>query len=160
VRSEDGEPPIWELDLGMASRARFADFIKVNRLDARTRLTMAASGRQRCVFENVLRRHRGDAELISQYHPLIGFIRSRLDQDEAFRSTTASAVRLAQIDIDQLAAGTYVFAVSRWTTRGEQDAGRLAFEVLRLGDSVQMDSLTTSRGYRPSRRWHLPLATR
>ena len=132
VRVRDGEPALWEIDLGPSVRAGFADFLEKERLQGRTRLATAASGRQPCVFENVLKRTRTDAESISQYHPLIAFVRRRLEADERHRHAVVSALRIPSGAVGSIAGGTHVFAVNRWSVSGEQDSERLAFEVMRL----------------------------
>jgi hypothetical protein len=132
VRIRDGEPPLWEIDLGASTRAGFADFLEKERLQGRTRLAAAASGRQPCVFENVLKRTRTDAESISQYHPLIAYVRRRLEADERHRHAVVSALRIPAVAVDGIASGSHVFAVNRWTVTGEQDSERLAFAMVTL----------------------------
>lgn len=139
VRVRDGDPPLWEIDLGPVVRAEFAEFLDRERLQGRTRLATAASGRQPCVFENVLKRGRSDAESVSQYHPLIAFIRQRLDLEERHRHPAVSAVRLTSTDSPGSVSGAYVFGVSRWILSGEQDSERLAFEVAEIGSGRSLD---------------------
>jgi hypothetical protein len=145
VRVRDGEPSLWEIDLGPTVRADFADFLEKERLQGRTRLAVAASGRQPCVFENLLKRSRTDAESISQYHPLIAFVRRRLDAEERHRHAAVSAMRLASSEETGAAAGVHVFAVHRWSLSGEQDSERLAFEAIRLGEERGLDADSAER---------------
>ena len=140
VRIRDGEPALWELDLGAATRAAFADFLDRERLQGRTRLATAASGRQPCVFENLLKRSRSDAESISQYHPLIAFIRRRQEADERHRHAVVSALRIDSPDMKRILPGTYVFAVCRWIVSGEQDTERLSFEARRLDNDAVLEA--------------------
>ena len=140
VRVRDGEPALWELDLGPAVRAGFSEFLEKERLQGKTRLATAASGRQPCVFENVLKRSRTDAESISQYHPLIAYVRRRLEADERHRHAVVSALRIPSAAIGNVAGGAHVFAVHRWSISGEQDSERLAFEVIRLDDQQQLSA--------------------
>jgi len=140
VRVRDGEPALWEIDLGPAVRAGFADFLEKERLQGRTRLATAASGRQPCVFENVLKKTRTDAESISQYHPLIAYVRRRLEADERHRHAVISALRIASTAVGGIAGGAHVFAVHRWSVSGEQDSERLAFEVRRLDGQQELSS--------------------
>ncbi|KQW57067.1 SNF2-related protein [Variovorax sp. Root411] len=135
VRVGEGDPALWEIDLGPPARAAFADFLEKERLQGKTRLAIAASGRQPCVFENVLKRGRIDAESISQYHPLVAFVRRRLEAEERHRHAVVSAVRLPGDAVRGVGAGVgvHVFAVTRWSISGEQDSERLAFEVFRSG---------------------------
>lgn len=132
VRGNDADPPIWELDLGAANRATFADYLERERLQGRSRLATPGSGRQACIFENVLKRSRNDAEVISQYHPLIAFIRRELETVEKHRNAVVAALRIGASNVRRLASGTYVFAVNRWSISGEQDIERLAFEAKNL----------------------------
>ena len=145
VRVRDGDPALWELDLGPAVRAGFSEFLEKERLQGRTRLATAASGRQPCVFENVLKRSRTDAESISQYHPLIAYVRQRLEADERHRHAVVSALRIPSAAVGNIAGGCHVFAVHRWSIRGEQDSERLAFEVIRLEGRRQLNAEDSER---------------
>ena len=145
VRARDGDPPVWELDLGPAMRAAFAEFVEKERLQGRTRLATPAAGRQPCVFENVLRQTRSDAESISQYHPLVAFVRRRLDAEERHRSAVVAAMRMHALATGSAATGPHVFAVCRWTVTGEQESERLAFEVRRLGSDEVMPAEDAER---------------
>jgi superfamily II DNA or RNA helicase len=140
VRIRDGEPPLWELDLGATARAAFAEFLDRERLQGRTKLATAASGRQPCVFENVLKRSRSDAESISQYHPLIAFIRRQHEAGERHRHAVVSALRVDTPRADSIPPGTYVFSVCRWIINGEQDTERLSFEARRMGDDLYLEN--------------------
>lgn len=145
VRIRECEPPLWELDLGAATRAAFADFLDRERLQGRTRLASAASGRQPCVFENLLRRSRSDAESISQWHPLIAFIRRQNEAEERHRHAVISALRVESPDMEAIPPGVYVFAVCRWTVSGEQDTERLSFEAHRLDGNDSLEAEDAER---------------
>lgn len=141
VRVQDGDPAVWEIDLGLAMRAELAEFLERERLQGRTRLAVAASGRQPCVFENVLKRSRNDAESISQYHPLIAFVRERIDRDERHRHAVIAALRApVSAFSENTTRGVHVFVVSRWSLSGEQDSERLAFEASPLGEGEFLSS--------------------
>jgi hypothetical protein len=140
VRVRDGDPPLWELDLGSTARTAFADYLEKERLQGRTRLATAASGRQPCVFENVLKRSRNDAESVSQYHPLIAFIRRRLEAGERHRHAVVAALRVDSIGVQSIPPGVYVFAVCRWSISGEQDTERLAFDAWRMGGDGSLEA--------------------
>lgn len=138
VRVKDGDPPLWGIDLGPSMRAAFAEYLEKERLQGRTRLATPASGRVTCIFENLLKRSRGDAEVISQYHPLVAFVRRTLDADDRHRHATVAAVSVDGQDVGLPVPGEYVFAVSRWSVRGEQESERLAFGVRRLGEATDL----------------------
>ncbi|RLK29623.1 SNF2-related protein [Cupriavidus plantarum] len=138
VKVRDGDPAVWEVDLGPFIRVAFADFLEKERLQGRTRLATLASGRQPCVFENLLRRSRNDAEAISQYHPLVAFIRSRLDAEDRHRHPAVAAMRVDSEAVGGLPRGEYVFAVARWSVRGEQESERLVFEARLLGTTESL----------------------
>ena len=140
VRVRDGEPALWEIDLGPAVRADFAQFLEEERLQGKTRLATAASGRLPCMFENVLKKTRTDAESISQYHPLIAYVRRQLEAHERHRHAVVSALRIASPAVGDIAGGAFVFAVHRWSVSGEQDSERLAFEVRRLDGQQELSS--------------------
>lgn len=135
VQVKGGEMPLWEIDIGSAMRAELSVFLEKERLQGRTKLATAASGRQPCIFENVLKRSRTDAESISQYHPLVAFIKAKLDSEERHRHATVSALTIDMIGLEKLEPGTYIFAASRWTVSGNPDTERLAFAARQLGSN-------------------------
>ncbi|MHB9840935.1 SNF2-related protein [Paraburkholderia terrae] len=145
VKVKTGDPDIWEVDLGPVTRAAFGEFLERERLQGRTRLATPASGRQPCVFENLLRRGRADAEMISQFHPLVSFVRRRLDAEERHRHATLAAIQVDSSIAGELPLGEYVFAVSRWTLRGEQETERLAFAARRLGSAPELSAEDAER---------------
>ena len=145
VRVRDDNPPLWELDLGAVTRAEFADFIERDRLQGRTRLATAATGRQPCVFENVLKRSSNHSESISQYHPLIAFIRSRLDAKEVHRHPVVVALQVTSPEPNAIPPGKYIFAVSRWIINGEQDLEKLVFGAIQIGKLAALDAESAER---------------
>jgi hypothetical protein len=128
VRGSGADSLIWELDLGPITRSLFADYLEKERLYGKSRLATPAFGRQSCIFENVLKRSQDDAEIISQYHPLIGYIRKKLELKDQNRVAVVVAMRLGKSQFQSIGPGTYVFAVSRWSISGEQDVDRLVFD--------------------------------
>jgi superfamily II DNA or RNA helicase len=128
VRGSSADSSIWELDLGPITRSLFADYLEKERLYGKSRLATPAFGRQSCIFENVLKRSQDDAEIISQYHPLIGYIRKKLELKDQNRVAVVVAMRLGKSQFQSIGPGTYVFAVSRWSISGEQDVDRLVFD--------------------------------
>ena len=127
---------IWELDLGAVTRADFADFLERERVQGRTRLATAASGRQPVVFENMLRRGSFAIETISQYHPLIAFIRKRLEEGAQHRTAVLSALQIGKTVVPEVNPGDIVFAVSRWSLQGERHEERMVFQACRIDDGA------------------------
>ena len=140
VNAKDGDPPMWELDLGAVTRADFADFLERERVQGRTRLATAASGRQPVVFENMLRRGRHDAETISQYHPLVAFIGKRLEAHGRHRNAVLSALFLDKTVVPAVSPGDLVFAVSRWSLEGERNEERLVFQAYHFDKKAMIDA--------------------
>jgi superfamily II DNA or RNA helicase len=128
IKSSNSDSSIWELDLGPITRASFAEYLEKERLYGITKLATPASGRQSCIFENVLKRSRNDVEIVSQYHPLIAFIRKKLESLDKHRNSVIAAMRLGSSQCQGLSSGTYVFSVSMWRISGEQSIERLAFD--------------------------------
>jgi SNF2 family DNA or RNA helicase len=145
VRKNSSDLSMWELDLGPHTRAMFADYLDKERLYGKSRLATPASGRQNCIFENVLKKSRNDAEIVSQYHPLISFIRNTLDSKDRHRNPVVAAMRIGRLQLPSLGAGTYVFAVNRWSISGEQDIERLAFDAQDLDTGEYLDGEDSER---------------
>lgn len=138
VKVNQDQPAVWEVDLGPAMRADFAEFLESERLQGRSRLASTVSGTTRCVFENVLRRSSIDIESISQYHPLVSFIRRRLDAQERYRHPAVVSIRITARGDGGQSPSHYVFAISRWSLHGENESERLAFEVRNLSTGEQL----------------------
>jgi len=139
----DRDPGIWyDVDLGAQARAEFKAFLARERQEGRSRLAAAPSGRQPCLFENLLQRPRHDVEVISQYHPLVTFVSRKLKVDESRRQAQIAALRVDRGLVPNVLPGTYAFAVKRWSLMGERDIERLAFEAVHLdadGSSLSPD---------------------
>ena len=129
----DGSPLLFDIDLGPDLRQEFGRWLEINRMQGRTRLATPAAGRLRCQFENVLRRPRPDAEVISQYHPLVRFIVEKLQADESKRHAVVAAMRLAA-DRAGVPPGRYVFVIQRWTVAGEREREKLVFAARSLAE--------------------------
>jgi superfamily II DNA or RNA helicase len=145
VMTRSGDPPVWELDLGPRTRAEFGEFLEHERQQGRTRLATAASGRHSVVFKNVLGPSKAGTEVISQYHPLVGYIARYLTKKGLHRNAVLSAMSLRVDALPAIRPGIFIFAVSRWSLVGERTQERLAFEACRLGELVTIDPAEAER---------------
>jgi hypothetical protein len=113
------EPTQFTIQLPVATAAELDEFC---RRTGQTGLTMLGAGLPRnCQFLNRVTTSSTRAwEPIHQFHPLIRYIGEKLLKlDEAFHPVVA--LRLAREAAAEVAAGTYMFAVRRWTFQGVKD---------------------------------------
>jgi superfamily II DNA or RNA helicase len=137
--SVDEELLLYEVDLGAEARADFDGFLEQERLKGRTKLAAPGAGRQLCRFENRLGVSHPGAETVSQYHPLVRWVSQRRRAEaEAARHAPIAALQIDGALIQDIPAGSYVFAVQRWEVSGEHLLHRLAYEAALLNgqDSV------------------------
>lgn len=101
-------------------------FIRAERLETATRLVVGPSLQVACRFENsAVSASRRRVELISQFHPLVRFVSSRIRELES-SPHPAVAVALGTEDCPaDLRPGVYVFAIQRWSIGGLQDREKL-----------------------------------
>jgi len=116
-------------DVSLSNEAKFDldTFIRQNKLSALTRLARTTPQPIRCLFENrVSAETPGRVEIISQFHPLIRFITSKLKSlNESFYPTVS--IRVKHSDLPQLTKGVYIFSVTKWSIKGIQDQEKLYF---------------------------------
>jgi superfamily II DNA or RNA helicase len=108
-----------------------SEFMKQNDLIGQTQLV--ASRPVVCKFENrVTGGSGGRKEIISQFHPLVRFISSRISET-AGQIRPAVAVKISGGDIDPpFDPGVYLLAVSLWSVRGLRDVENLVYEAVNL----------------------------
>lgn len=131
------EPGSLSFDIALSEKAKvdLAEFIRTNRLATGTRLTLATSMPIKCRFDNrVIGSPRRGEEAISQFHPLVRMISSRImERDEQLTPAVALALTASEID-NLVVPGTYVFAVALWSFTGLQDIEKLAYAASPLRD--------------------------
>jgi len=128
------DPLTVEIGLSQSARVELQHYLENTRNLGTTHLARGhAGGRVRCVFANRVdfssRRH----EVINQYHPLVRFIISRVD-DMRFHPLVAA--KLSSIDISGLSEGVYLVTSQMWSTRGSRTVEKLVFKGMRLDDGV------------------------
>lgn len=129
------------LTLSTQARTELATFISRTRSSRGTAL--ARTGSVPVIFENsVVDPRRGDAEVISQFHPLIRFAATRLN-DAVERVRPAVAIDLRHVASPPVPEGDYVFAAMRWSSNGVQTVERLVYAARRM-DSGEMLSETAA----------------
>ena len=128
----------FEVSLSSDARHDLATYLRKQRVEGSTRLIRDTVSWVRCRFENTaVPDVRGHEEVISQFHPLVRFVASRLEESEEQRRP-AVAIRLsrthAQVHLPpNVAAGWYVFSVQRWSVQGLRDMERLYYAAATLG---------------------------
>jgi superfamily II DNA or RNA helicase len=128
LRQIEQGKPFFQIDLSDQAKLDLADFIRNNRLPFVTRLTRANSLDYRFKFES------RDAvtaspyeELISQFHPIVRMISSRI-ADKEEQLTPAVAIKLNNADMDvHVNHGIYIIAISLWAFHGLQDTEKLSY---------------------------------
>ena len=168
-RQDPDLPARFMVSLPVDAKDDLAGYIRKERIDLPTGLTRDTGHAVRCRFENTaVPDRRGLEEVISQFHPLVRFVASRLEKEEN-RRRPAVAVRLTAAELpDDLqhgsAAARYAFAVQRWSVRGLRDMERLHYAAASLGphsppiESSVAERLVTAAVDRGTA-WHAAVGT-
>ena len=135
---DEGDPLVVSVRLPFDLAVRLQDFIRKGRLQARSQLVRG--DRVRCWFHNKIDRITPGREVVSQFHPLIRFISTDLNQrSEAFYPLVA--VKVPRTAESQLMHGIYAFVCKRWTFDGLRTDETLRTRALELnGDACLLDS--------------------
>ena len=129
-----------ELELSIEGRVAFNTFLSSAKLLGRT--SILAANPNTLWFDNQSGNVSRGVEKITQDHPLIRFISERQNATEkgpVYYPTTA--VELAPAKAGNVAPGTYVYVIVRWTFAGPRDMERLVYEArcLETGDILEDD---------------------
>jgi SNF2 family DNA or RNA helicase len=134
----DHNPMEASLAFSTEARVRFSDFLSAQRLLGRT--TLLSSHPPKLLFENCLGKVTPGLERVTQEHPLVRFVAEQLKASgKGTGYAPVSAIELPFNTVSGFAAGSYVYAVARWTVSGSRDVERLEYVVMSLKDG----SLTT-----------------
>ncbi|MXZ70797.1 MAG: DEAD/DEAH box helicase [Acidobacteria bacterium] len=146
----------FEVSLSIDARHDLATYIRNQRVEGSTRLVRDTVSWVRCRFENTaVPDVRGQEEVVSQFHPLVRFVASRLEESEEQRRP-AVAIRLLGTRhlASGIAPGQYVFSVQRWSVHGLRDMERLYYAAASLGPErnvleprVAEQLIVTAAGY-------------
>ncbi|MYA36319.1 MAG: DEAD/DEAH box helicase [Gammaproteobacteria bacterium] len=131
LKETDGENHEYELSLTAQAKHDLSEFVRQKNLIGQTKLTQSATTPVVCRFENrVLAGARTSKETISQFHPLVRFISTRISETAA-QVRPAVSVKLSIQDMEPpLAPGVYVLAVSLWSVQGLRDVEKLVYEAV------------------------------
>ncbi|MGQ4808529.1 RNA polymerase-associated protein RapA [Candidatus Entotheonellaceae bacterium PAL068K] len=151
------KPDEYVFDVKLSDEAKFEleHFLRRQRLYVQTRLASGSAAPVRCRFVNrVVGNARSTEEMISQLHPLVRFVSSKIRQmDQNYFSPVS--VELGHQHVPSLAKGPYVFVVNLWSLEGVRDIERLCFVVkpihgeanfLSEEDAEQLVTTTSRRG--------------
>ena len=135
-QQDDQDPALFKVELSAAAKNDFAQFLRERRIAQRTFLIRNQPGPVQCRFENRSRQvTSGRGETISQFHPLLRFIASSIEERHAMEYP-AVAARIAEKDLPaSVPPGTYRFAVARWSVRALRVTEQLWYGVEPLGGS-------------------------
>lgn len=127
---------VFEIDLSDNAKFDLTEFIRRHRLSFPTKLTSTSSRPLRCRFENrVVGANRQPEEVISQFHPLVRMVSSRISQSDE-ELTPAVALTLSKTALEApVLPDIYVLAAALWSFRGLQDTEKLAYAATRLDGS-------------------------
>jgi hypothetical protein len=126
------------IELSMDARVAFHAFLADAKLLGRT--TVLDNRPRQLWFDNQAGHAARDVEKVTQDHPLVRFVleqqKTRSTKDGYFPT---SAVQLPASRVTGVAAGTYVYAVIRWTFSGPRDVERLVYEARCVETGVALD---------------------
>lgn len=118
----------YDIALNNELKHELDEFLKAHGLYGQTSLARLEPEPIRCRFENKATAYRaGRLEIISQFHPLVRFVSSKLNEEESSWHNVV-ALRLPMDETEgRVPAGDYVFVVQRWSATGVQVRERLFF---------------------------------
>ncbi len=127
------------VSINLSSDAKYdlEEYSRSTKILHMTQLTRASSSPVQCRFENrVTMTTPGKLELISQFHPLVRFVSSRLNElEESYYP--AVSISIFHNELPQYIRGVYVFTIQRWTSSGLQDREQIYFSAKRIDDGSQ-----------------------
>ncbi len=130
----------YEYDLGLTGELKFdlSNFVRQQGLVGQTLLTQNASSPVPCKFENrVMPGFKSRRELISQFHPLVRFISSKISETaEQLRPAVAIQVKRENFS-GEVSAGNYVLGISLWSVDGLRSVEKLVFEAVDISTPEQ-----------------------
>jgi superfamily II DNA or RNA helicase len=134
VRVSD-EHLLFEIELSTQARVDLQQFMDRERAMGRTALVGEMGGsRRRYLFENRVGNLKTQAEVISQYHPIVRFVSEEMRKKG--RRTgyfPIAAVRVSRTDAGGHEKGVYAYAVNRWSVSGAREIEKLEYCAKRLG---------------------------
>ncbi|MCA9670690.1 MAG: DEAD/DEAH box helicase [Myxococcales bacterium] len=140
LRQADPDSPTFDVDLSSNAKFDLVEFMRSRRLPFTTRLTSTSPRPIQCRFENrVVGPIRASDEVISQFHPLVRMISSRINEmDEQLTPAVSLELDSADVDGTQIEPGTYALAAALWSFRALQDTEKLAYAATRLPGPAEL----------------------
>ncbi|MBE7459616.1 MAG: DEAD/DEAH box helicase [Zoogloeaceae bacterium] len=134
VRVSD-EQLLYEIDLSIEARVQLQAFIERERSMGRSAMAGEGGGgrKRQFLFENRVGALKTQAEVISQYHPIVRFVSEKMrKKGREARYFPVVAARASSTEVPSAEKGVYVYAVSRWSVSGAREIERLEYCAKRL----------------------------
>lgn len=137
VRELD-EENVYEIRLSAEARLAYLEWLEAKRLPGRGRLEREASG-VACYMGRPPAGHgrRRSRETITQTHPLVRFVASRVAETDAPKLRPAIAARITAKDLrssTSIAPGRYVVMAMLWRFHGQVEQERIAYAGFSVAD--------------------------
>lgn len=135
----DKEGLDYEITLSEEAKYQLENFMKKMKFAQQTKLTRSSHVPVRCRFENkVVASSRERVEIISQFHPIVRFVGSDIEERDLKLRPAVSIILSHVHKPDDLPMGHYVLAGSRWSVTGLQGSERLVFRGKQLDSDGQL----------------------
>ena len=123
----------YELSLTSIAKHDLLEFVRQKNLIGQTDLVQTNTTPIICRFENrVITGPQSRKETISQFHPLVRFVSSRISET-ATQIRPAVSVKIINSNLEtKFTPGIYVLAVSLWSVQGLRDVEKLVYEAALL----------------------------
>lgn len=140
------EEEVYDIMLSNAAKHDLETYLQENPQRESTFLTAGDPKPVRCLFDrSVAERRNEHEEVINHLHPLVQFVSEEIDSSERGQHPVA-AIR---VEGDQLhmevAPGSYVFTVQRWSVEGIQNQEKLDYQVATLQGGSNHELLDEER---------------
>ena len=116
---------VFDTKLSDDAKYDLGKFLDLNQMQGETAMSNAYPSRVTCRFENrVGDRRIGREETINQYHPVIRFVSSQI-QNSGFSYYSPVSVEVVRSEIPEIQPGVYAFTVEQWSVKGVRDIEKL-----------------------------------
>ena len=128
IRRHAADLQRFNIALSPSAKNAFSDFLRQGATRDLTRLTRNGVAPVPCIFKNTaVSTSERNAEIISQFHPIVRFARNQIEKDQqCIYPAAAITVRRSESDLD-LDPGHYVFSIQRWSISGVRSTEQLHF---------------------------------
>jgi len=134
-----GSELLFNVEFSIDAKIHFQRFLESNQLIGKTRILAMTT--PVILFENQVGIKKYGVEIISQYHPLIRFVSEELRaKGKAGGYFPVAAAEVSSMHIKDIPAGTYVYAISRWSISGARDIERLEYAVKSVDTGKWLDN--------------------